>query len=124
MRWHRLALAGTIVADALIYLRTSLDCAIKAQSEKSGDKSMQGLKTFAIVTLTTAGIAACASTDQPGQSATTTPAATAAPEVSVATDPAFFVDWTRQAMDGRWFAANQIEAQNYSEADFEAAKFY
>lgn len=91
---------------------------------------MRNLKTAAILTLTTTMLAACASTDQAGQAAqpvaeapetpTAAPAEPANPDVQApaATPPAFFVDWTRQAMDGRWFVSEHNNRSGHWESDW------
>ena len=83
---------------------------------------MQATKTFAIVTLASAALAACATVDQtdPNKASTTPTEPVSAPviEAPVATDPAFFVDWTQQAMDGRWFISEHNTPNGHWESDW------
>lgn len=83
---------------------------------------MQAIKTIAIVTLASAALAACATVDQTDPNASSaTPAAPVSETVvdaPVATDPAFFVDWTQQAMDGRWFISEHNTPNGHWESDW------
>lgn len=78
---------------------------------------MQGFKTITIVSLAAAMLTSCASTDQNSQTTTS-----AAPETSATTsdpvEPAFFVDWTQQAIDGRWYVSNHDTKQGLWESDW------
>ena len=78
---------------------------------------MQGFKSITIVSLAAATLASCASLDQDSQTTTS-----AAPEATATTsdpvEPAFFVDWTQQAIDGRWYVSNHDTKQGLWESDW------
>lgn len=82
---------------------------------------MQGLKTTAILSMASAALASCASVDPASQTAAAPEAATqpaAAPQASDPIEPAFFVDWTNQAIDSRWRIANHNTKQGPWESDW------
>lgn len=78
---------------------------------------MQGFKTITIVSLAAATLTSCASLDQDNQS-TTSAASEATATTSDPVEPAFFVDWTQQAIDGRWYVSNHDTKQGLWESDW------
>ncbi len=82
---------------------------------------MQALKTITIVTSAAAALSACASIDDANQAPGTAPVSeqpTVQNTTPLATDPAFFVDWTQQPIDRRWYVSNHDLKNGHWESDF------
>ncbi len=80
---------------------------------------MQGLKTIAIVSLASATLAACANLDQDAPTVSSAPDTTQTPNVaSTPVEPAFFVDWTQEPIDSRWYVSNHNTNRGQWESDW------